>query len=90
MLAQNQSEESENKNVFDIPGKGFLSVIPLRENKNYTYDINFYASGKRRQWTYNPVEDGKFASAQYLGANDSVALIEILSKDRLMNFLMLS
>jgi hypothetical protein len=71
--------------VFDIPGKGFLSVTPLRENKKYTYDVNFYASGKRRSWTYNPMEDGKFTSAQYLGSNDSIALIEVLSKEKLLS-----
>ena len=46
--------------------------------------MNYYASGKRRTWTYNPVEDGKFANAQFLGANDSIAVIEILSKEKLM------
>ena len=79
------SEESENKNVFDIPSKGYLSVTPLRENRNYTYEVSFYASDKRRSWTYNPVEDGKFAAAQYLGSNDSIALIEVMSKDKLMS-----
>lgn len=77
------SEESENVNMFDIPGKGFISVTPLRENRKYTYDVNFYASGKRKMWTYNPIEDGKFANAQFLGANDSVAVIEVLSKEKL-------
>jgi len=84
-MKMSSSEESENKNVFDIPSKGYISVTPLRENKNYTYDVTFYASDKRRSWTYNPVEDGKFAAAQYLGANDSVALIEVLSKEKLMS-----
>jgi len=84
-LRRNDDEESENQNVFDIPGKGFLSVTPLRESRKYTYDINFYSSSKRKSWTYNPVEDGKFTSAQYLGANDSVALIEVLSKEKLLS-----
>src|SRR5215217_8386996 len=65
-LAMSGAEESENQNVFDIPGKGFVTVTALREDKNYTYDINFYASGKKRTWTYNPIEEGKFTSAQYL------------------------
>ena len=82
--ANSKSEESENQNMFNIPGKGFISVTPLREDRKYTYDVNYYASGKRRTWTYNPVEDGKFANAQFLGANDSIAVIEILSKEKLM------
>jgi hypothetical protein len=84
-LAQsgNSDEESENKSVYDIPNKGFLSVIPLRENRRYTYEVNFYSSEKRRNWNYNPVEDGKFTQAEYLGANDSIAFIEVLSKHKL-------
>lgn len=84
-LKTHQSEEAENQNVFDIPKKGFLSVTPLRENKNYTYDINFYSSDKRKSWTYDPIEEGKFTNAQFLGANDSVALLEVLSKEKLMS-----
>lgn len=85
IMSQNSSEESENQNIFDIPGKGFVSVTPLRESKKYTYDVNFYSSDKKKTWTYNPVEDGKLASAQYLGANDSIAVIEVVSKDKLMS-----
>jgi hypothetical protein len=84
-VSQQDDEESENQNIFDIDNKGFLSITPLRENKKYTYDVNFYSSDKKRTWTYNPIEDGKFTSAQYLGANDSVALIEVLSKQKLMS-----
>ncbi|HEY0058941.1 MAG TPA: DUF6770 family protein [Flavisolibacter sp.] len=84
-LQQSTAEEAENQNLFDIPGKGFISVTPLRENKKYTYDVNFYSSEKRRTWTYNPLEDGKFTNAAYLGANDSVALIEVMSKEKLMS-----
>lgn len=78
-------EEAENQSVYDIENKGFLSIIPLREGKNYTYEVNFYASDKRRSWNFNPIEDGKYAQAQYLGANDSIALIEVLSKAKLMS-----
>ena len=85
MEQSRKSEEGENQNVFDIPGKGFISVTPLREDRKYTYDVNFYGSGTRKQWTYDPIEDGKFASAQYLGSNGDVAIMEILSKDKLMS-----
>jgi hypothetical protein len=85
-LSQTGDDEgSENQNIFDIEGKGFVAITPLRENKNYTYEVNFYASDKKRSWTFNPIEEGKFAQAQYLGANDSIAVIEVLSKDKLMS-----
>lgn len=86
LMEQNgKSDEAENQHIYDIPGRGFISVTPLRENKKYTYDVDFYASGKRKSWTFDPIEDGKFASAQFLGANNDVAIIEVMSKDRLMS-----
>ncbi len=76
-------EEAENQSLYDIPNKGFLSIIPLREGKKYTYEVNFYSSDKRKAWNFNPLEDGKFTQAQYLGANDSIAIVEVLSKLKL-------
>jgi hypothetical protein len=86
LLEQNsKNEDSENQHIFDVPGKGFISVTPVRENKKYTYNVNYFASGKRKNWVYDPIEDGKFASAQYLGCNNEVAVIEVLKKDKLMS-----
>ncbi len=82
---QQDDEETENQNVYDIPNKGFVSVTAIREDKNYTYDVNFYASGKRKTWTYNPLENGKFTGAEYLGANDSIVVLEVLSREKLMS-----
>lgn len=79
------NEETENQNLFDIPGKGFITVTPLREGRNYTYDVTFFSSEKRRTWTYNPVEDGRVAQAQFLGASDSVAVLEVLTRPKLMS-----
>ena len=73
-------EEADNQNIYDIPGKGFLTLIPVRDGKTYSYEVNFYASDKRRTWAFNPIEDGKYNQAQYLGSNDSIAFIEVLTK----------
>jgi len=83
-LSMNTGEESSNQNVFDIEQKGFISVTPLREDKKYTYEVNFYSTQKKKTWAYNPAEDGKYTMAQYLGATDSIALIEVMSKDNAM------
>ena len=82
-VAMKKDEEGQNESVFEIQGKGFVSVTPLREDKNYTYDVNFYSSDKRKTWTYNPIETGKYTGAQYLGSNDSIAIIEVLSREKL-------
>lgn len=76
-------EEAENQNIYDIQGKGFLSIIPIRDGKSFSYEVNFYGSDKRRTWGFNPIEDGKYNQAQFLGANDSIALIEVLTKPKM-------
>ena len=80
-----QDEEIENKNVFDIKNKGYVTVIPERDGRQYSYEVNFLASDRKRQWTFAPTGDEKWTSAQYLGSNDSIAIFEILKKDRLMS-----
>lgn len=76
-----EGDEGENKNVFNVNGRGFIAITPVKEDKNYTYEINFYGSDKRKIWNFNPVETGKFTEAQFLGTNDSIAIVEVLSKN---------
>ena len=55
-----QSEEIDNQNVFDIKNKGYVTVIPVRDGKQYSYEINFLSSERRKQWTFIPTGDEKF------------------------------
>lgn len=74
-------DDGENKNLFDIPNKGFISVVPLLNgnmfNQTYSYEINFYATGQRKQWNYTPADDVSYAYAQYLGHVGNTAFVEI-------------
>lgn len=79
------SEDSQNKTLFSIEDKGFITAIPLREGKQYTFEVNFYQTDKKKQWTYNPEEDDRVATPQYLGCSDSVAVFEVLRRERLMS-----
>jgi hypothetical protein len=84
MYKAQKSEEGENQNVFDIKGKGFVCVFPVRDGKQYTYEVDFYASDKKKKWTYAPTDEEKWASGQFLGASDSIAFIEVLKKEKLL------
>jgi hypothetical protein len=84
MYKAQKSEEGENQNVFDIKGKGFVCVFPVREGKQYSYEVDFYASEKKKKWTYVPTDEEKWASAQFLGASDSIAFVEVLKKEKLL------
>lgn len=82
-FAQN-TEETQNKSLFSIEDRGFITAIPVRDDGRYTYEVSFYQTDKKKQWTYTPEDEGKWAAAQYLGASDSVAIFEINKKERLL------
>lgn len=75
---------AENKSIYAVGDKGFISVIPVREDGDYTFEVSYYGSGKKSSWTYNPDgEDSKTAQAQYLGSSDSIAIFSVMKKNSL-------
>lgn len=81
----NGVDEGQNKNVFDIKNKGFVIVIPLRDGRKYTYEMNYYSSFSQKQWTYTSEEEERFNNATFLGATDSIIFLEIMKKERMMS-----
>src|SRR5258706_9340912 len=74
-------DDAQNSTLFGAEGKGFISLIPVRDGGQYTYQVNMYKTDKQGQWTYEPDEDNKFSAATYLGATDSTAVFEIIKKE---------
>ena len=80
------TDEGMNKNVFDIGDEGYVSVLPMREGKQRTYEVDYYGSDNKKQWTYVPNDDEeKYAMAEYLGCTDSLVILEVLKKNHLMS-----
>jgi hypothetical protein len=79
-------EQSENKGLFGIQNQGFLSLYPIRDGKKNLYEINFYSTQTKKQWTYTPADDDeKREFAQFIGATDSIAFFEVLKFERKMS-----
>jgi hypothetical protein len=77
------TDEGMNKNVFDLGEAGYVSVLPMRDGKDRTYEVDFYSSLEKRQWTYTPPDDGDhYAFAEYIGGTDSLMVLEVLKKAR--------
>lgn len=76
------TDEGTNQNIFDVgKGQGYASVLPVRDGKQRTYQVDYYSSESRRQWTYIPADDEeKYASAEFLGSTDSLILLEVMKK----------
>lgn len=84
MLAYRR-DGAEDKTIFPVGEKGYISVIPVREEGDYTYEVSYYGSGKKSTWTFVPDgEDSKTAQAQFLGSSDSVAIFSVLKKNNIL------
>ena len=80
------TDEGMNKNVFDVGDLGYVSVLPMRDGKQRTYEVDFYSSQTKKQWTYVPTDDAeKYAFAEYLGSTDSLIILEVMKRNRALS-----
>src|SRR6185503_5301987 len=49
-----------------------------REDKDYTFQVDFFSSEKQKQWTYIPTEGAKKFIGDYLGTFNNVVYLEVL------------
>lgn len=78
-------DEETYKGLYPIEGKGFISNMPSREDKDYTFQIDYFATEKRKQWTYTPAMEGKKFVGDYLGTFNGVVYIEVLKFASMMD-----
>ncbi len=78
-------DENTYRGLYPIEGKGFISNMPSREDRDYTFQIDFFSSDKRKQWSYTPTVGGKKFVGDYLGSYNGVAYIEMLKFGSLMD-----
>lgn len=80
------TDEGTNQNVFDVGGQGYVSVLPIRDGKQRTYEVDYYSSEQKKQWTYQPNDDeDRFANAEFLGSTDDLIILEVMKKSRMMS-----
>jgi len=71
-------DEETYKGLYPVEGRGFISNMPSREDKDYTFQIDFFSTEKKKQWTYTPTEGGKRFIGDYLGTFNGTVFIEVL------------
>ncbi|MEO8412912.1 MAG: DUF6770 family protein [Ginsengibacter sp.] len=79
------TDEGTNQNVYDLGQQGYASVLPLRDGKQRTYQVDYYSSDQKRQWTYNPDDEEHYANAEFLGSSDSLIILEVMKKSRALS-----
>lgn len=77
------TDEGTNENVFNVGESGYVSVMPLRDGKQRTYEVDYYSSKEKKQWSYIPADDEeRYAQAEFMGSTDSLIILQVMKKDR--------
>jgi hypothetical protein len=76
-LAMNDDEQTY-KGLYAIEGKGFISNTPSREDKDFTFQVDYFSSEKKKQWSYTPTQGAKIFMGDYLGTNNGVVYFQML------------
>jgi hypothetical protein len=80
------NDEDQNfKGLYPVEGKGFISNMPSRENKDFTFQVDFFSSEKRKQWTYIPTVGAKKFVGDYLGTHNGVVYMGVLKFGSMMD-----
>jgi len=80
------TDEGTNQNVFDVGRQGYVSVLPLRDGKQRTYEVDFFSSEQKKQWSYLPDDDEeRFAAAEFLGSTEDLIILEVMKKNSKMS-----
>ena len=80
------TDEGTNKAVYDMGDQGFASILPLRDGKHRTYQVDYYGSKQKKQWSYEPNDDDEhYAEAEFLGNTDSLIVLEVMKKSRALS-----
>lgn len=78
------AEETQGKLLYGIEDKGFVSYMPLRDGGKTLYQVHFYGTDKKKEWTFNPEDPQKYEMPQFLGYSDSVVVFEVIKKNKLI------
>jgi hypothetical protein len=79
------TDEGTNQHVYNLGEEGYVSVLPLKDGKLRTYEVDYYSSQEKRQWTYNPSDEEHYANAEFLGSTDSLIILEVMKKSRALS-----
>jgi len=78
-------DEQTYKGLYPIEGKGFISNMPSREDNDYTFQIDYFASASKKQWTYTPTSSAKKFAGDYLGCYNNIIYLEVLKFSSLLD-----
>jgi hypothetical protein len=74
-----EEDEKKYKGLYPIEGKGFISNTPSQQGYDLTFQIDFFSTEKRKQWSYTPADKGvRKYTGEYFGVYNNIVLIKVL------------
>lgn len=81
---QLDDEEGANQKLFDLGDKGYATLMPLRDGKHLTYELIYFNSDKKQQWSYVPEDEEKISIPEFLGVTNDVIILQTLKKSHMI------
>jgi hypothetical protein len=73
-----KEEENANKGIFPVDEKGFVSNMPSFDDGHYSFQLDYFSSEKKKQWSFTPFDDVKRVVADYLGYHNGIVYLSTL------------
>lgn len=78
------AEEGANQSIFDLGEKGYAVVYPLKEGKQYTYEVSVVSSDQKKEWLYHPSDEERFSVIEFLGNTDSLMIFQVVKRTKML------
>lgn len=77
--------EGQSNTLIAIPGLGFASLMPVRQNGANLFEIGYYSSVSNKNNVYRPEFEERQTGAMCLGVVDSTLFLEVGKRKRLLS-----
>jgi hypothetical protein len=77
--------EGQSNTLIAIPGLGFASLMPVRQNGANIFEIGYYSSVSNKEYVYRPEFEERQVFPMSLGVVDSTLFLEVGKRKRLLS-----
>jgi hypothetical protein len=82
-----QADNGMNNSVFDLGERGYMTMIPVRDGKERSFEARFYNAQKKKHYTYRYNDDvNKLIIGEYIGCTDSLAFFTVMKRKAMLGF----
>jgi hypothetical protein len=73
-----RDDERSFKGIYPVDEKGFISNTPSLDDGHFSFQVNYFSSEKKKQWSFTPLDDAKRIIGDYLGQSKNIVYLSTL------------